>query len=69
MTCRMMGQLVEFMTPDIVRITKTADGQRVEKQSLTVIAKPENVKVRVSVKDGRKHYRSSSLDVIVNEQS
>ena len=31
---QLQGQTVEFLTPDIVRITKTADGQAVEKQSL-----------------------------------
>ena len=63
------GQTVEFMTPDIVRIVKTADGQPADKQSLVVTAKPEAVKVKVSSADGKKRYQSAALAVTVDEKT
>ena len=68
------AQKVEFMTPDIVRITKTANGQNAElakstEQSLVVTAKPQAVKVTTKTVDGKKVYRSSKLTVIVDETS
>ena len=63
------AQQVEFFTPDIVRITKTANGQPVEKQSLVVTAKPEVVKIKTKSADGKKVYQSSALTVTVDEQT
>ena len=65
----LQAQTVEFMTPDIVRIVKTADGQSTEKQSLVVTAKPEAVKVSTKTIEGKKVYRSSKLVVTVDEQT
>ena len=67
--CQVQGQTVEFMTPDIVHITKTADGQKVEKQSLVVTAQPEAVKVKVSEANGKKRYQSKALTVIVDKDN
>jgi alpha-D-xyloside xylohydrolase len=63
------AQKVEFMTPDIVRITKTANGQEVAKQSLVVTAKPEAVKVKTTAANGLKTYRSARLTVTVDEKT
>ena len=63
------AQQVEFFTPDIVRITKTADGQRAAKQSLVVTAKPEAVKVSIKTVDGKKVYQTARLKVTVDEHT
>ena len=57
---------VEFYTPNIVRVTKTADAAPVDKQSLVVIAKPEATKVSTSTKSGVITYRSAALQVCVS---
>lgn len=63
------AQQIEFFSPSIVRVVKTADGKPAEKKSLTVIAKPE--KVAVSVKDyGTKTvYKTKALTVTVDKST
>ncbi len=57
---------VEFYTPTTVRVTKTPTDAPVEKNSLVVISKPENVKVKKSVVNRTEIYRSSALTVVVS---
>ena len=63
------AQKVEFFTPEIVRITKTPNGQDVQKQSLVVTAQPAAVKVKERVNAGKKVYQSSALTVTVDEKT
>ena len=58
------AQTVEFYTPRTVRITKV-NGERPEKTSLVVIAKPEKVKVSQSKQGDATIYKSSALTVTV----
>lgn len=60
------AQRVEFYSPSIVRIVKTADGKEAEKQSLTVIAKPEKVTMSVKTQNGKTVYRTKALTVTVD---
>ncbi|MDE6285568.1 MAG: DUF4968 domain-containing protein, partial [Muribaculaceae bacterium] len=57
------GVHVQFYTPEIVRITKLPEGVDVEPKSLVVTAEPEQVKLKVTEKDGTTVYRSSALTV------
>lgn len=66
-TGRLQAQDIEFLTPTIVHVTRTADNRGYNSQSMVVIAKPEKVKVSVSQKDGVTTYQSSQLTVEVKE--
>lgn len=58
---------VQFYTPEIVRVTKTADGSsKPLGDSKVVIATPQNVKVAKSSKAGASLYKSSALTVAVD---
>ena len=60
------AQKVTFYTPRTVRIEKPQSGDE-SRSSLVVIAEPGKVKVRESVLDGAKVYRSSALTVTVKD--
>ena len=60
------AQKVTFYTPRTVRIEKPQSGDE-SRNSLVVIAEPGKVKVKESVKDGAKVYRSSALTVTVKD--
>lgn len=62
-----LAQSVEFFSPNMVRITKTADGKKVEKTSLVVTAKPQKVKVTKKTVDGATVYQSAVLKVTVKD--
>ncbi len=61
------AQKIEFFTPSIVRVVKTADGKEVEKKSLTVTATPEKVAVSVKKADGKTVYKTKALTVTVTD--
>lgn len=61
------AQKIEFFTPSIVRVVKTANGKEVEKKSLTVTATPEKVAVSVKKADGKTVYKSKALTVTVTD--
>lgn len=61
-----MAQVVTFYTPRSVRIEKP-HGTQAGRESLVVTAKPGNVKVKESVVDGAKVYKSASLTVSVKD--
>ena len=64
-----MDVAIEFYSPTIVRVYKTPDNSKAEKNSLAVIMKPENVNVRQSVSNGNIVLASDSLDVVVNKST
>lgn len=66
-TLAMRAQKIEFFTPSIVRVVKTADGKELEKKSLTVTATPEKVAVTVRKTDGKTVYRTKALTVTVTD--
>lgn len=57
---------VQFFTPSVVRIVKSPEGMAVEKQSLSVIAKPEKVNLKTFVKDNKIVLNSGELIVSVD---
>ena len=61
------AQRVEFFTPSIVRVTKTPDGEDVEKKSLVVVASPQQVSVKKSQEAGKTVYKSAALTVTVED--
>ncbi|MDO4172761.1 MAG: glycoside hydrolase family 31 protein, partial [Prevotellaceae bacterium] len=63
------AQKIEFFTPDIVRVTKTADGKDMEKKSLTVTATPQKVAVSVKRNGGKTVYKSKALTVTVDNST
>lgn len=68
-TLQMLAQevKVEFYTPSVVRVTKTPDNKPIEKQSLVVLAKPGNVKVKTEkTKDGTKFISSDLIVKVTN---
>lgn len=59
---------VQFFTPEIIRIQKYPEGKpATDRNSLVVIATPENVKVTKSEKENETTYKSESLIVKVDE--
>ncbi len=61
---------VKFYTPEIVRIQKYPEGKEAfQRESLVVIAHPENVKYSKSKKGEETVYKTSSLTVEVNEKT
>lgn len=62
----MYAQTVTFYTPRTVRIEKPQNGQP-GRESLVVIAQPENVKVKVTNQNGAKVYKSAYLTVTVKD--
>lgn len=60
---------VKFYTPEIVRVQKFPEGKEpFQRESLVVIAQPENVKFTKSKKGEETIYKTSSLTVEVNEK-
>lgn len=66
-TLAAQAQKIEFFTPSIVRVIKTADGKEVEKKSLTVTATPEKVVVSVKKGNGKTVYKTKALTVTVTD--
>jgi len=60
---------VEFFTPEIVRVVKTPEPGKAPAGSLVVTAKPADVKVKQTSKDGITTYQSSALKVRVDDKS
>lgn len=61
---------IEFYTPEIVRVLKQPEGSAdATRESMVVIAKPENVKVKTETKDGVTTYRTGSLVVKVDNDA
>jgi len=60
------AQTIEFYTPNIVRVVKTASDADAKPESRVVIAKPENVKVAVAKKGEATTYTSNALVVTVS---
>lgn len=60
---------VEFFKPGIVRVVKTPEGGKAAGQSRVVTAKPEDVKVVESEKNGVTTYKSKELSVSVNNKT
>lgn len=70
LTGRAADVKVTFFTPEIVRITKYPDSAQVkERESLVVIAKPEDVKIKQSETPGEQVRISSKLKVLVDKNS
>lgn len=61
------AQTVEFYTPKSVRIVRDGGKSDIEKQSLSIIASPEKVKVSTLQQEGATLYRSSALTVRVED--
>lgn len=59
----------QWFTPQCVRILKTPLGKTVEKQSLSVIAKPEQVSVKTIEKGSTVTMSSSVMTVTLNKQT
>lgn len=57
---------VQFFTPSIVRVLKTPQNTQAEKQSLTVIGKPEDVKFKTSVEGENIILNTSELEITMN---
>jgi alpha-D-xyloside xylohydrolase len=60
---------IKFYSPEIVRIIKSAIGNPVEKESLSVIKEPENVPVKIDENNNEITISSSSIVVRVNKNS
>lgn len=60
---------VKFFTPSIVQIIKTPDDKAGDKKSVVVIALPVNVNVKKTSSAGVTTYRSSVLQVTVDERT
>ncbi len=61
---------VKFYTPEIVRVTKYPDAEKAqERNSLVVIAEPENVKVSTDVNADNTTYKTSALTVVTDNNS
>lgn len=66
-TLYVTAQKLEFFTPSIVRVTKTAGGNDVNKQSLVVTAAPQKVAVAVKDDGNTVTYRTRELAVTVDK--
>ena len=60
---------IQFVTPEIVRVIKSLPGETVEKKSLSVIKKAENVSFKVSESDRIISLVSDVLTVKVNSKT
>ncbi len=60
---------VQFFTPSVVRVYKVPAGKAVEKQSLAVVAEPEEVSFKASAKDGDIVLDSKALRVSLDAAS
>ncbi|WP_303922197.1 TIM-barrel domain-containing protein [Draconibacterium sediminis] len=60
---------IKFYSPEIVRIIKSAVGNSVEKESLSVIKEPENVTVKIDENNNEITISSSSMVVRVNKNT
>lgn len=63
------AQQIEFFSPSIVRVVKTADGKPMEKKSLTVIAKPGKVTMSVKDEGSKTVYKTKALTVTVDKST
>lgn len=60
---------IQFFTPSIVRVLKSPEGSVIEKQSLSVVGKPENVKLQITTDDNQIQLSSKDLKVCFDYQS
>lgn len=60
---------VQFLAPAVVRVIKSPEGVAYEKQSLSVIAKPEEVHFKTAIKDNRIVLNSSDLSICVDTRT
>lgn len=60
---------VQFFAPALVRVIKSPEGVAYEKQSLSVIAKPEEVHFKTAIKDNRIVLNSSDLSICVDTRT
>ena len=63
------AQQIEFFSPALVRVVKTADGQKANRTSQVVVAKPSQVKVKISQQGDETVYTSASLRVRVSNNT
>ncbi len=64
-----MDVTVQFVTPEIVRVTKTPSGHTPDNKSLVVIKTPEDVQVVRHSNDGMVTLGSDALTVKINEKT
>lgn len=57
---------VQFFTPSVVRVIKSPKGENYEKQSLSVIAKPDDVSFKTNAKDGVILLETKAMQVSLN---
>ncbi|MFV0378094.1 MAG: TIM-barrel domain-containing protein [Mangrovibacterium sp.] len=57
---------IEFYNPSTVRIVKSPKGWNYNKESISVIAKPENVKLSINTTGTEVKVRSAQIEVILN---
>jgi alpha-D-xyloside xylohydrolase len=60
---------IQFYSPSIVRILKSPEGNSFQKQSLSVIKKPEAVQLQISQQANATIVKSDSLQVELNRQT
>lgn len=60
---------IEFYSPSIVRIIKSPEGEKVEKESLSVIKTPDNVDFKTDQKDDELLIKSENVEVALNMKS
>lgn len=60
---------IQFFSPKVVRILKSPEGELIEKNSLTVIKKPEKTPLRIKQQDDVLSVNSSSLGLQLNLKS
>lgn len=60
---------VQFFAPAVVRVIKSPEGVAYAKQSLSVIAKPEEVHFKTAIKDNRIVLNSSDLSICVDTRT
>lgn len=60
---------IEFYSPSIVRIIKSPEGEKVEKESLSVIKTPDNVHFKTDQKDDELLIKSENVEVALNMKS
>ena len=57
---------VQFFAPAVARVIKSPEGVAYEKQSLSVIAKPEKVSFKADIQDNKIVLNTSELSVSVD---
>lgn len=60
---------VEFYTPSTVRVLKSVKGETFTKESLAVIAKPQEVKLSTTCQDNKLTLKSTTLRVVLDLQT